>query len=59
MEIKQITVKCDFCNCLGNMVLDWNEFLLPKNWRYRTRSFRDDYKPEQIQIQCGECAKCN
>jgi hypothetical protein len=56
LTIKQMVVTCDFCGAEDNLRLEWDSFKLPKDWRYRTRSWRVDDDPDDIQIQCKECA---
>ena len=55
LDVKQIVVTCDECSKKVYMRLDWSEFRLPKDWRYRTKSFDCDNSPSNIQIVCNDC----
>ncbi len=56
LEVKQINVICDFCQASESMRLNWSEFKLPSGWQFRTRSWNDDNRPEEIQIRCKACS---
>ena len=55
MNVEQIKVTCDKCGAIESMRLDYSNFVLPKGWAFRTRSFNLDDRPDDIEIICKEC----
>ena len=59
MKVKEITVECSVCHKEDNMTLTtYNEFKLPKDWKYRTRSWNSkEEEPDEIQITCSDTCR--
>lgn len=64
MKVKQMTVTCDGCGAVENMIFEKDSlgsggrFKLPTLWRYRHRSFRLDNLPQEMQVACSmTCAE--
>ena len=58
LRLNQTLITCDACKKGDYIYLDaWNTLRLPKGWKYRTRSWNDEKRPEEIQVVCSdECA---
>ena len=46
---------CKKCEKQSPFQLDWDTIRLPKNWRYRTRSWRENNEPDDVEIVCEAC----